>query len=182
MTERSLIVLNGAIASGKSTVARGLAGLLERQGRSSAAIDLDPLWQMLDHQTPRTGGIQHWLRAREAAAHLTDAFFGFGIEAVIIEGPFFAPDERRAYLDHVRAKVEPVFVTLRVSFEEALRRAQGDSSRGISRDPSWLAERSAESEALLPPLAATDLIVGTDGKTPAELAQRIASDLLVRRA
>jgi len=180
VTERSLIVLNGAVASGKSTVARALAGLLERTGHPSAAIDLDLLWRMLDHQTPTTGGLQHWLRARQAAALLTDAFFGFGIEAVIIEGPFFTPEERRAYLDHLRAKVEPVFVTLHVSFEEALRRAQGDPSRGISRDPRWLAERFAASEALLPPLAATDLLVDTEGQTSAEIAERIAADLGAR--
>lgn len=58
-----LIVLDGPIASGKSTVARVLAGIAERRGRSAAVIDLDELWHMVDHQEPRTGELARWLLA-----------------------------------------------------------------------------------------------------------------------
>ena len=56
--------VNGPIASGKSSVARSLAGIAERRGLRSAVIDLDEVWHMIDHQEPRTGGVERWLLAR----------------------------------------------------------------------------------------------------------------------
>ena len=41
-----VIVICGPIASGKSTVARALAQLLERQGFGVATIDLDLVYEM----------------------------------------------------------------------------------------------------------------------------------------
>ncbi len=170
-----LVVVNGAIASGKNAVARALAGVLEERGRPAAAIDLDDLWLMLEHQVPRSGKPRHWLLARRAAAVLTDEFFRSGIDAVVVHGPFFTFEERDAYLRHVRTEVKPRFVTLRVSFEESLRRAQSDLYRTVSRDRSWLAQRYQAIEALFPLLPDTDLIVDTDGKTPREVASTIAA-------
>lgn len=172
-----LVVVNGAIASGKDTVSRELAGLLEAEGRRAAVIGLDELWLMLDHQLPRTGGLEHWLLARKGAAVLTDTFFGSGIDAVIVNAPFFTPQERSEYLRHLETPVEALFVTLRVSFEESFRRAMGDPFRIKSKDRSWLAERHAASEVLVAPLIQTDLIIETDHRTPAEAAQTIAAAL-----
>lgn len=170
------MVVNGAIASGKSAVARSLAGMLEVGGRRAAVIDLDALWHMLEHQVPRRGELRRWLLARRAAAVLTDEFFSAGIDAVVVEGPFFTSEERDAYLRHVRTAATTRFVTLRVSFEESFRRAQADPARTVTRNRAWLQQRYAASEALLP-VAGTDLIVDTDGKTPREIASRIAASL-----
>lgn len=115
MSARALIVINGAIASGKSTVAREVAGIAERSGRPSAVIDLDQIWHMVDHQRPRNGGRARWLLARRAAAELTDLFFSSGIEVVVVEGPFFTSEERSDFTQHVRTAVHPRYVTLLVS-------------------------------------------------------------------
>src|SRR6266540_1839527 len=106
MSTALIIVVNGPIASGKSTVARMLAGIAEKQGRRSAVIDLDELWLMLDHQLPRSGKQEHWLVARRAAAVLTDEFFHSGVELVVVNGPFFTAEERAAYLRHLRSNAD----------------------------------------------------------------------------
>ncbi len=177
---QQLIVINGPVASGKNAVSTALAGLLEREGRRVAVIDLDELWVMLDHQVPRSHGLQHWLEARRAASLLADEFYRSGRDSVIVNGPFFTDQERQAFLHHIATAVTPVFVTLRVSFEEAWRRAQSDPGRGLSKDREWLAARHAACEALTPPLLATDLVLATDGTTPAEIAAEVAKHLRSR--
>lgn len=180
MPERALAVVSGAVASGKSTVARELAGIAERAGRRSAVIDLDEIWLMLDHQRPRTGDIERWLLARHGAAALTDLFFASGIDVVVCEGPFFTAEERDGYLRHLRTPVSARFVTLTVPFEESLRRALADPHPGrvASKDRVWLRERHALSYALLEDLRRTDLIVDTAGRTAREVADEIAAGVL----
>jgi adenylylsulfate kinase-like enzyme len=168
-----LIVINGPIASGKNAVSTALAGLLERHGRRVAVIDLDEVWMMLDHQKPQTHVLENWLEARRAAAILTDEFYRSGRNAVIVNGPFFTEAERRGYLHHLETPVDSLFVTLRVTFEESLRRAQADPRRVISRRRDWLAERFSVNQQLMPPLLSTDLIVDTDGRSPEEIAAEI---------
>jgi chloramphenicol 3-O-phosphotransferase len=177
MPERALIVVSGAVASGKSTVARELAGIAERGGRRSAVIDLDEVWLMLDRQRPRTGGAETWLLARHGAAALTDLFFSSGIDVVLCEGPFFTAEERDGYTRHLRTPVVARFVTLTVPFDESLRRALADPhpDRVVSKDPAWLRERYALSTALLEAVRGTDLIVETGGRTAHEIAGEIAA-------
>lgn len=170
--------MNGPIASGKDTVSKALAGQLERENRRVALIGLDELWLMLEHQEPRKGDVESWLTARRGAAALTDLFFDSGRDVVIVNGPFFTQLERNAYLEHLRTPVEPLFVTLRASFEESFRRAQTDRyPRRSSRNRAWLAERYAASQALLPALAATDLILDTDHRSPGDVAAEIRKAL-----
>lgn len=178
---RTLVVVNGPIASGKNAVSTALAGLIELGGRSAAVIDLDEIWLMLDHQMPRTHELAHWLAARRAAAVLTDEFHRSGRDAIIVNGPFFTEAERSGYLDHLRTPVTPLFVTLRVSFEEAWRRAQGDPRRVASRDREWLRDRHRASEQLMPPLSASDLIIDTEAHSPSEAATEILATLEARR-
>ena len=68
-----LIVICGPIASGKSTVARAIARLFERQGTETAAIDLDVVYEMLEHDCAPKASLPTWGRARRAVAALTDA-------------------------------------------------------------------------------------------------------------
>lgn len=174
---RTLIVINGPIASGKSTVAREVAGLIEGAGRRSAVIDLDEVWLMLDHQRPRSGGLERWLLARRAAAELTDLFFSEGIDVVVCEGPFFTTDERDGYLRHLRTSVQVRFVTLAVSFEGSLARSLGDPHPGrvTSKDPRWLRERYDAASGLLEGLRGSDVLVQTDRRTAEEIAKEIAA-------
>ena len=83
-----LIVINGPIGAGKSTVARDLAEELRQRGHSAAIFDLDVLYLMMS-SINHMGDQDAWLRARRAAAALTDSFFSSGLEVVIVEGRFW---------------------------------------------------------------------------------------------
>jgi predicted kinase len=168
-----LIVITGPIASGKSTVAGELARELERAGHRVAVIDLDLVHDMLS-----TGGRPSddatWALARRAAATLANAFLDAGMEVVVAEGSFNRPDDRAAFTDPLYARVAPRFVTLRVSYEEALRRAKSDSTRGKSSDPDFLGPYFAAADRLLATALATDLVIDTERTPAVDAAKQIA--------
>jgi predicted kinase len=177
-----LVLINGPIASGKSTVARALAGELEAVGRKVAVIDLDLLYDMLAHPGRRKADRRTWALARRAAAALTDAFISAGIDDVIAEGDFFSPDERGEYTRHLTSSEVPHAVLLQVTYQEALRRVGGDPTRTVSRDPSFLRPyyESARSHfAHVPP---GDLILKAEGRSPPEIAATIGAWLLEQPA
>lgn len=174
-----LVVLNGPIGSGKSTVGVALAGAIERAGHRAASIDLDEVWAMVDHQRPRRGGPDEWSLARCGVAALADTFFADGVEVVIVNGPFYGSAERTQLLDALRTRADVRYVTLHVTFDEALRRtnADPDPRRDTSREREWLMKHHLRAGSLFPPLRETDLIVETDGVTPAAVADRIVAEL-----
>jgi molybdopterin-guanine dinucleotide biosynthesis protein len=173
-----LVVVNGPIASGKSTLAQALGRELRERGRRAAVIDLDLLYDMLDHRPKSDEAL--WLLARQASALLADRFWAAGIDAVVVEGSFSDAPKRAALLEGLTTEVKPRIVTLRVSFAEALRRAQGDPTRGLSRDPTFLAGAHADFAARLDPAGTTDLVVDTEQTTPERLAAELADSLLDR--
>jgi hypothetical protein len=67
-----------------------------------------------------------------------------------------------------------VFVTLQVSFAEALRRAQGDPTRGRSRDAQFLGSHFAARHDVLAAVPATDIVVDTEQTTAKAAAEMIA--------
>jgi chloramphenicol 3-O-phosphotransferase len=156
-----LIVINGPIASGKSTLARAVAREMQAHGAKTALVDVDLLYDMLDAAVgvPK-GNERSWHLARAAAAALTDTFLDGGVDAVLVEGRFFA-EERAEYLAGVHSLVDPRFVTLRVSYDEALRRAQADPTRGASRDPAFLRPYFVRVERDLASVPDTDLVLDT---------------------
>ena len=68
----------------------------------------------------------------------------------------------------------PRFVTLRVSFDEALRRAQADPTRGRSRDPAFLRPYFESVERVLEAVPETDVVIDTERTPAASAAQAIA--------
>jgi thymidylate kinase len=174
-----LIIINGPIGSGKSTLAMELGGQARSSGRSAAVIDLDIVYDMLDHRQKSDAGV--WLMARQTAAVLTDHFFRSGVELVVVEGSFWDVDERAAFLDPLTTRITPHIVTLHVSFEQALHRAERDPTRGIrrvalSRDPSFLARNHADFAARSAEVSANDLVIDTETSSTA----RLAASLLAR--
>lgn len=167
----SLIVINGPIGSGKSTVAQVLAERFRQHGRTTAAFDLDELYVMMSSKP--MGDPNAWLRARRAAAALTDSFFSSGVEIVILEGPFWDKAERTAFQDNLTWSGEPFFVTLLISYDEAFRRVRRDTTRGISRTPEFLKKNHADFEAILEPLKLTDLVLDSTRQTAQQLATAI---------
>ena len=164
--EPIVIVITGPIASGKSTIARELARELGRAGVPVAVIDLDDVHDTLARDG-RTNDEATWAIARREAATLANTFLAEGTAVVVAEGSFNTPGDRVEFAQHLDASV-PVYVTLRVSFREALRRAQGDPSRGVSRDPAFLGRYFA-GFGQKPPTPATDLVIETE-RMPATAA------------
>ena len=170
-----LIVINGSIASGKSTIARAYARHLAARGIAAAVIDLDLLYDMRQHPSGVAKDDEEtWAMVRRAAAALTDTFLSDGVRDVVVEGTFFTLAERAAYLDALTTPIAPTFVTLRVGYDEAIRRAEADPSRGVSRDPAFLRPHYARMEAVVASVPATDLIIDTERLTIEEAVAAIA--------
>jgi lactoylglutathione lyase len=157
-----LLVISGPIAAGKSTVASALAATFRKSGRSVAVVDLDRLYMMLDDPAPMSDPSRS-REARRAAAALTDHFVLDGIELVILEGTVWTMSEREELTAALTTLVQPVFVTLHVSVEEALRRVQADSGRRASRDPAILRASHAAFGAVSP--IPTDAIIDSSSVT-----------------
>ena len=169
----TLIVINGPIAAGKSTVAQALGRQFRSAGRATAVVDLDELYLMMSAKP--MGDPRVWRRARRAAAALTDCFFASGIQIVVVEGAFWDESERAPFVDALRWRGSPLFVTLLVSYDVAYRRVQGDSERSLSRSPDFLRRNNEEFAARLDRLRATDLVLDSDVQTPQQIVTTILS-------
>jgi adenylylsulfate kinase-like enzyme len=169
-----LIVISGTIASGKAATARALAREVERRGGTAAAIDLDLVYEMLEHDGARKDDEKKWTRARHASGALANRFAADGVEIVIVEGEFLTADDRRLLVEALDESVEPRFVTLRVSFDEAVRRVDGDPTRTFSRDLGFLRGHYDQAQAAAGDTPAGDLLVDTEGATVDDVAAAIA--------
>jgi adenylylsulfate kinase-like enzyme len=174
-----VIVISGPVASGKSTIAQELARELERTSVRAAVIDLDLLYGMLTADGAKSDDAI-WKLARRAAATLANTFLEEGVAVVIAEGSFNTPSDRAAFVQHLGASVDPIYVTLRVSFEEALRRAQSDLTRGLSRDPGFLGPYFAAVSQALATVPVTDIVIDTERTTATSAAAAIASLIRAR--
>ncbi len=168
-----VIVVTGPIASGKSTTARVLAQELARRNVRTAVIDLDLLHDMLTEVGPKSDETT-WSQARRAMGALTKTFLSDGIAVVIADGSFNLASDRAAFEAQLDAAVSPLYVTLKVSYEEALSRARRDPTRGVSRDPAFLGPYFADATHRPASLPATDLVIDTESVSAAEAAEAIA--------
>jgi shikimate kinase len=169
-----LIVITGPIASGKSTVARELERALECNHVRAEVIDLDQVYESLAGQGPKSDAAT-WRLARREAATRAKAFVAQSVAVLIAEGSFNAPEDRLAFVRHLNAGEEPVFVTLRVGFDEALRRAQADPTRGLSRDPEFLGRYFDAFDRRTLADSKDDLAIDTEKTTAADAAIAIAN-------
>ena len=168
-----LLVITGPIASGKSKLARAVAQEFEAVGIQAAVVDLDLVYEMLDPgRAPKTNGTK-WGQARRLAARLADALLAEGAD-VIVEGDFLTPAARREFERALASRVEPRFVTLRVSFDLAFERVQRDPTRGLSRDQAFLRDHYVETAAALRDAPVTDLAVDTGVVSISEAARAVA--------
>jgi adenylylsulfate kinase-like enzyme len=168
-----VIVITGPIASGKSTVVRELARMLEHRGVRAAVTDLDLVYDMLVAQGSASDAAT-WTVARCEAATQANALAEDGVAVVIADGSYNRTNDRAALARQLHADGGPTYVTLRVSFEEALRRAQADPTRGVSRDPLVLGPYFAAIGKVLAKVPATDIVIVTERTTPTSAAAAIA--------
>jgi len=156
-----VIVVCGPIASGKSTLARAVARTLNDRGIVTAAIDLDLVYEMIAPGTESKSDAPTWSRARTVAARMAGALFEHGVEAVVLEGDFLAPDERAELVAALEPERRVRYVTLEVPLADALVRVAADPSRGLSRDPAFLARHYEEIGPLLRGRPESDLALDT---------------------
>ena len=131
-----VLVICGPIASGKSTLARAVARLAGGRGLVSAAVDLDLVYEMLEHRGGAKDDAAIWSRARRITATLAAVLLADGVDVVVAEGDFHESADRVLFPD-------ATFVTLTVPFETALARARSDPSRGLSQDADFLGRHYA---------------------------------------
>ncbi len=169
---RTLFVLTGPVGGGKSTTALALAKRLRGCGQSAAVIDLDLVYCMA-RQSDGYAEQEVWARARRGAAALSDRFFCEGIQVVIVEGEFFCQAELDALWGALATPAELRFVTLDVSYEQALARVSGDPTRGLSRDPAFLRRLHDSYLAALPFLREVGPVIAADLGSLEQLAESI---------
>jgi shikimate kinase len=169
-----LIIITGPVGAGKSTIGLVLARSLQRPDFAVAVIDLDQMYGFVRQQEGYDDPVA-WARARHGAAALASCLFTTRMSAVIVEGEFFTAQELGAVTTAVEANVMCCFFTLKVSYERALERVQGDPSRGASKDPvflKWLHKNFAQA---LPFLEAKSVVVNTDELTQDQVVARLAA-------
>jgi shikimate kinase len=180
MLRDMVIVIAGPIASGKSTIARAVARELERRGVRVAVIDLDVVHDELTAGEPNAGDAT-WPLARRAAASLASALLEAGVVVVVAEGSFNTASARDEFAQGLDASEHPLYVTLLVSFDEALRRARRDPTRGRSRDPAFLRPYFAAVEPALATVPEADVVIDTE-RVPARTAALTIAGLVSRDA
>ena len=171
-----LVVVNGPIAAGKSAVARALVEELRRRGKSAVVLGLDEVVEMLQ-ENPSLEPSSIWTEARRIHSKVANAFLSSPLDAVIVEGPFFDAAERSRLLEHVSSVPQVLWVTLRVSCTEALRRAREDGNRRISRNAAFLRRAHDDFAERDRTLDAADVVLDTETASPAVVARDIAGRL-----
>jgi shikimate kinase len=140
-----VVVISGPIASGKSRLGRAVAEELESRHLSAAVVDLDLVYEMLDPRREPKSDQERWRSARRAAGLIVHTLLAERC-AVVVEGDFMTAQKRVDFCQGLPDGVRTRFVTLRVAFDEALRRAQADPTRGISKDPDFLAAQYEQAQ------------------------------------
>lgn len=158
-----LIMISGAIATGKSTIAAALADLLRNQGKSVAVTDLDTVADM--------SARHDWDWAHNVHGSLVAAWLNTPIDVVIDEGTCNLA-EVQTVLTRIPDSTIVQHVVLRADYQASLERAQNDPTRGISRNPEFLRrdhDRFADASTDLP----RGLQLHVEGRSPADLADEI---------
>jgi adenylylsulfate kinase-like enzyme len=168
--DRHLILISGAVASGKTTLALSLAGLARMRGIPAASIDIDELvvtvagpdWSLVT-RTDR-------LFACELAGVLTERLFDRGERLVAIAGSTLSSYEWQHVVSNLSQAPHATYVLLHVSLDEAVRRAQQDST-GPSRNLEIVAR--VHSDIDWSTVRRPDIEVDTDNVSPDEMAETV---------
>ena len=166
-------MIGGPIASGKSTVATSLARAFETRGFVVATIDLDLIYEMLEHTQAPKRDEAIWSGARRMAGALTNAFFEDGIDVVIAEGDFLEDSARNEFVSMLHDDVPVRFVSLSVPLATALVRVEQDPTRGLSRDRNFLTRHYEELAGTLSRRPEHDLCLDTGALSVEQAAEAI---------
>ena len=170
-----LVLISGPVAAGKTTVAYAFAAYVRTHDYVAAAIDMDEMIAMVaGHDWSRIQRADR-LRACCAAGSLVQSLFEAGTAVVAVAGSTLSPYEWDEVTSHLETSQPSTYVLLRVSLDESVRRAQNDSGRVRTKDPTYVARLAAAidwSAAGTP-----DLEIDTDDLTVSEVVQAIAEEV-----
>jgi adenylylsulfate kinase-like enzyme len=168
-------VIGGPIASGKSTLAIAVARAFECRGLAAATIDLDLVYEMLEHVRAPKNDAALWSRARRTAGAFTKALLAEGVDVVIAEGDFLDDPSRQELVSAFAEDVRVRFVTLRVDLLTALCRVNEDPTRRISRDRGFLTRHYEGVAETLRVRPAQDLCLDTGALTVKQATEAIVA-------
>jgi|GEM_PF-459976 len=143
-----LVVVNGPIASGKSTTAAALAAAATSLGRTAAVVDVDDVAEAV--AAPGAGASGLWLSAHHAHGALVARWLRTPLDVVVAVGPFHSPAERAALVDELPPGTAAHWVLLDAPVETTLERAQADPTRGTSKEEAFHRERHERFRRLVP--------------------------------
>jgi len=171
-----LVVITGPIASGKCVVATALADRLNAAGLFVAVADLDDTVATMD-ASPE--GLENtWERARVLHSDLVGQLLSTGVDAVIAHGPFYSAKETFALMREVPAGIAVRRVMLLATYEVALERVMGDSSRGLSKDAVFLQSTYERFLQLLPAIEECEWTFNSTKTSVDEIVTTITEALL----
>lgn len=148
---KSIILINGLIASGKNTVGKTLSKTLEEKGQKSSFFDLDTevtrlnptgVWKSEEHKH------ETWRDARKNLAFTAQEVLKME-EYVVISGPFFLPKEISGFLKYIHPQIKTFLFTLETSLDVRLER---NKYRIPSNDPKEIIEQEELYHQLKPDL------------------------------
>jgi hypothetical protein len=171
MTQCRVIVISGAIASGKTTVTQELAMRARAKGLQTVAINMDDLVEMVMGSDWLSVTRTHLRLARRMAISLVENLSD-ETDLIFIAGDFFNPDDRAELRCDLESVAPLQFVTLPVPLAEALQRCQADPTRVASKDPALVTRiYDGIDWSLLP---GDEPVISTSGATVQDTATLIA--------
>jgi shikimate kinase len=171
-----LVVITGPIASGKSRVATALADRVRASGLSVAVADLDDTVATMDASSEELEVT--WNKAREVHGDLVGELLASGVDAVIAHGPFYSESDSFALLRQVPPGVAVRRVMLLATYDVALERVTGDSSRGRSKDPSFLRSTYERFTQRLPDIEVCEWTFNSTTNSVADIVATLSEALL----
>ena len=180
MTERThLVVVNGPIASGKTTTAQALATWGRGRGLKAAAIEMDNVINIVrgtDWSKPWTA--TDWRLARSVACAIIDRLCEQDTALVALSGQFFDRHERQELTDTLTSGPDIRFVRLETSLEETLRRCAADDGRVLTKDAAFVSRIYAGLN--WKDLPARELVISTEKLSLDEVVDAIVADVGLR--
>ena len=163
------MLITGPIAAGKSTLASAVVDRLREQGRTVAIVDLDTVAEMALPTLP------DWEWAHEIHADLVGAWTTRPLDVVVDEGSS-TPGEVAQILAATPGGVPVLRVLLIADVERSWERAQGDPTRGLSKDRDFLG-RTYDAYARVLPELSHDLLLDVEATTIEERCDAVVGEI-----
>ena len=129
-----LVLISGPNGSGKTTLALRLAEEARARGLTAAAVDMDELVEMVAGSDWSKVRLEQRELSSRLAGSICDELMELGTQLLVVAGSTVSPYEWDLLLRNARGPKQPFSILLRVSFEEAKRRAAHDTTRASTWD------------------------------------------------